>query len=308
MVSVIILDYHIKCAATKNCDITESILDTIIKSKGVITFQCQSCLSNGATNSCENEVSSKLSQLESSIKQLSKIISEDIISQLNEIKAEVACSMEKSKATEQFVTSKFQHLQMENNSLRKQLNRNHILIYGLGQNLSVNELYNAVFSIGKLLNVEIGHNGNVNLCAYIHQKKSIFKRDLLMKQYFAYGEIKRSQLCETDIHSRIYLNDNLTPLASKLNYFCRKLLKEGKINKFRFFNKDLPEAKIYFPNGDSKLLSFEKLNLMFKSNDASVISGENHDTLSNKSDTQTVVVDKNTGEMTVAGEPSVVEE
>lgn len=210
--------------------------------------------------------------METSIKQLSKIISEDIVLQLKDIKAEVlSCSL-KAKETEEFVTSKMQYLERENNILRRQMNRSDIIIFGLSENLTVDEMYAEVFDVAKYLNVDIVH-ADVNLCVYIRQKKSVlvkfnslYKRDLLMKHYFAAGEIKRCQVFKTDIQSRIYFNDNLTPMAMKLVFFCRKLRKEGKIMKFRFYNKDIPEAKIYLPGGSSKLLNFEKMYLMYKNN------------------------------------------
>ncbi|KNC24528.1 hypothetical protein FF38_00719 [Lucilia cuprina] len=134
------LDFHTKCAAKKNPTLTESIADTINKSKGVVVFKCSSCQKS---KPCDDQISMKLSELEVTIKELSKIISEDIINQLKDIKAEVASCSQKNKSTEEFVSSKINHLEQQNNSLRRQINRNDVIIYGLSENLSADELYDA---------------------------------------------------------------------------------------------------------------------------------------------------------------------
>lgn len=267
------LDYHISCAAKKNPSLNETMLESINKSKGGMVFKCWSCLDKPKPKTCENDISSKLSELEATIKKLSKTISEDIIEQLKDIKSEVASCSLKVKATDTFVTSKIQHLEHENNSLRRQINRSDIVVHGLSAEMTVDEMHNTLFEMGKVLDVEINHN-DVNLCTYIRRKKSmlvkfnsIYKRDMLMKKYFAYNELKLCQIYKkTKAESRVYLNDNLTPCASKLNYLCRKLLKDKKITKFRFYNRDTPEAKIFLPGGAVKLLNFEKMTAFIKSN------------------------------------------
>ncbi|KAI8116445.1 hypothetical protein CVS40_11489 [Lucilia cuprina] len=244
------LDFHTKCAAKKNPTLTESIADTINKSKGVVVFKCSSCQKS---KPCDDQISMKLSELDTIFKkELSKIISEDIINQLKDIKAEVASCSQKNKSTEEFVSSKINHLEQQNNSLRRQINRNDVIIYGLSENLSADELYDAVFKIAKFFNLEIDHY-DINICTYIRKKKSIlvkfnsvYKGDVFMQRYFKAEKLKLCDIIGTDIQSRIYINDNLTPNASKLKYLCRKLLKDGKIVKYKFFNKDVPEAQLFF--------------------------------------------------------------
>ncbi|XP_046812617.1 uncharacterized protein LOC124421441 [Lucilia cuprina] len=123
---------------------------------------------------------------------------------------------------------------------------------------------------------------------------SVKKKDLLMEKYFKYGKLKLSdfvknddnnELCNEndksmdvqestendsngqnvnrkqkpnicDINSRVYLNDNLTPIERKLSYFCRKLKRTNKISKFQLLHNNIPKVKIVMPDGSNKYFSF----------------------------------------------------
>lgn len=264
-------NFHTSCAAKTIPSLTEPMIDIISKSNGVIVFKCKNCLNNPKSKPSDSEISLKLTELEASIKHLSKVLSEDIIVQLKDIKSEVTnCSL-KAKKTEEFVTSKIKKLEQENNSLRRQINRNDIIVYGLSGTMTAEKMHKIVFNIGKVLDVEINNN-DLNVCTYIHNKKSVlvklnsvYKRDIVMKKYFAAKELKLCEIDEeSDIESRVYLNDNLTGVAAKLNFICRQLRKNGKITKFKFYNKDVPEAQLYFPGGDTKIVNLEKIYSFLK--------------------------------------------
>ncbi|KAI8115968.1 hypothetical protein CVS40_11894 [Lucilia cuprina] len=127
---------------------------------------------------------------------------------------------------------------------------------------------------------------------------SVKKKDLLMEKYFKYGKLKLSdfvknddnnELCNEndksmdvqestendsngqnvnrkqkpnicDINSRVYLNDNLTPIERKLSYFCRNLKRTNKISKFQLLHNNIPKVKIVMPDGSNKYFSIKRGN------------------------------------------------
>lgn len=103
-------------------------------------------------NNCD--ATKKMDELEASMKHVSKIVKEDIMSVLRDIKEDVAV---KINATEEFFVSKCEQLERENINLRNQMKliyRVDILISGLTKT-SVEELHNIVFKMGEILNVKL---------------------------------------------------------------------------------------------------------------------------------------------------------
>lgn len=62
-----------------------------------------------------------------------------------------------------------------------------------------------------------------------------------------------------DIEKRVFLNDHLTPSASKLVYLCRDLKRKGRIVKFTHINTDIPKVKITFKDESVKFWNIEQL-------------------------------------------------
>lgn len=63
---------------------------------------------------------------------------------------------------------------------------------------------------------------------------------------------------EGDVSSRIFLNDHLTPAASKLVNCCRKMLKRKTIDKFFLINGDLPKVRMTFGNGFERVCDLKQ--------------------------------------------------
>lgn len=266
---------HVKCASSKNPNLTGALVDLIKQSKGGVVFNCWTCLQKPKTSSDvtsdppPTEISLRLMSLESSLKDL-KIVSENIMSKLDKIQTEVLNCSAKTIETERFVKVKFQQLETDINSVRRQSNRSDVVISGLPSDMSSDAIYETVFKIGNVLDVEIQHN-DLNICTYIRNKKAVlvkfnstYKRDLLFKKYMIDKNLKLNQISDTNIASRIFINDNLTPLASKMSFMCRKLLKHNKIKKFNLINKNIPEVKIVSIDGTTQHLSYEKLLILLK--------------------------------------------
>lgn len=125
--------------------------------------------------------------------------------------------------------SKFEKLErMENeiDKLHRAARRNDILISGIP--IEITDLQKTFLDICKILKFKIDSLDIISKAAELGGKNntilvkmsSVFKRDQLMKAYWSFGELKLSQVLPAlKIHSRLYLNDNLSPLMSRmLNY------------------------------------------------------------------------------------------
>lgn len=218
------------------------------------------------TSSDGNAVTNKIKELETAIKKLTDLVSDSVVKDLGVIKSEIANCTAALKKHEEYVDNKFTKLEIENNALRRQLIRGDVLISGLPSTLSLDDLYSIVPKIGKVFEVDI-LAWEINMCSWIRNKKlvlvkfnSMQKRDNLMKRYFQTRNLQLGQIMDTDIQKRIYLNENMTPMAAKLNYLCRRLVQLKKIDKFRVHNSNIPEAKVVLPDGTTKNLNYLQAN------------------------------------------------
>ncbi|KAI8115013.1 hypothetical protein CVS40_12694 [Lucilia cuprina] len=104
----------------------------------------------------------------------------------------------------------------QNDILQKRLNHI-IVINGLPKNQP--NVINVVQNIFKHLNVHLIES-DINVCFFINNGNSVlvklnsmFKRDAIMNNYFKTRTLKLSDVIDTDIQKRIFLNDHLTPRA-----------------------------------------------------------------------------------------------
>ncbi|KNC33466.1 hypothetical protein FF38_02086 [Lucilia cuprina] len=292
--------YHPKCAIQENSNLNSEMLELLKKTESGLLFLCKACSSmplSSSTQSSNKEANpdtTKLLELENGIKSITQMVS-NVMSQLNLIKSDLDKSLSKSKETEELFHSKIHSLEIENNSLRRQLNRGDIVVNGLSKALTRDKLYAQIFKIGEVLGVNLQHN-DINVCTYIQGKaqvlvkfNSIYKRDQLIQKYFEKKSLYLNELyindeqplnsegSENEQNStgdqmntndlseiRVYLNEHLTPIAAKLNYMCRRMLKTKKIKKFKLYNRDVPEVKITLNDGGEKTFNIEKLHVLFK--------------------------------------------
>lgn len=253
--------FHLKCASINNPNVPQTLVEQMKKSKGAIAFVCISC----ATVPPEHRMSNKLTELEASINKLTAVVSNSVVPELNNIRMELTNCVATIKRDKEYLETKIKKLEIENNIIRKQLNRGDILISGLPSTMSLDEMYEIVPKICKVYDIDVLPS-DVSYCSWIRNKtvmmvkfNSIRKKDELLKRYFKSRNLELQQLIETDVQKRIYLNDNLTPMAANLRFMCRKLLQTAKISKFRILNTSIPEAKVTMQDGSLKSLNTEEI-------------------------------------------------
>lgn len=157
---------------------------------------------------------------------------------------------------------KLRSAELQTSIFERRLNRADVLINGLPR--SIRNLREPVINIAKACNIAL-HPADLQHCCYIYGGKSVLvkfnsvqMRDALMANYFRSNHIHLRDIMDTDVSSRIYLNDHLTPAASKLVHCCRKLLKRKIIDKFVLINGDLPKVRMTFGDGLERICDLEQ--------------------------------------------------
>ena len=261
---------HANCVIEETPAITKAMIDVINSSDGAI-FRCKLCQKQPLepVKSTDLEVvTNKLINMEQQLSKLPGEISDSINIKLDMIKGEITACTSKINKVEQITISKCAQLVVENNSLRRQMNRTDIIISGIPS--STFDVYPVINKMFKVYNINLDPH-DVNACFWINSKKAVLvklnslrKRDEFMKSYHLAHNLTLSQILETDIQSRVFVNDHLTPLASKLQFIGRKLLKSGKIKSFKLINTDAPKLKATLQDGMEKFFDNQQAELFME--------------------------------------------
>lgn len=292
-------NYDLKCAQRLTPKFSKSILDAIVSSKdgkGYVCHNCPSKSKNFSTNDLlaifENGIaklskqidesgieikgmSSKIDQFDSRLNGIADQISGEVVPQLATIKNGLDDCLQQVNNVREETGIKIEQLQMENNSLRRVMNRNDLVISGLPMNLSTEAVLQIVINIAKFYEVMLVES-DINQITWIKKRSamlvkynSCWKRDLIMQRYRKNYKLYLNNIYDNNwlnsnqqnldeptdsnqigsrkepaIESRVYINDHATPMESKLQYLCRKLLKEGHIKKYKFIYGNEPKVKI----------------------------------------------------------------
>lgn len=266
--------FHAKCLTDSVPKTMIPLVDSIKKSNGHLIYRCDQCVnltpSNKSAQDQDQLLNKKLDNLELKIKEVANILSNSVLSDLTSIKSDLKNCVSRVESFEESTNLKIEKLQTENNFLHKQFNRGNITISGLPEKLTVDDLYTTVHKIAEVLDIDLQPH-DINHCTWTRNKKialikfnSIRKRDELTQSYFKNQNLKLSQVIADyhDIESRIYINDHLTPMAAALQFICKKLKFEKKITKFQIRNRIIPEVKLFFPDGSTKIAKREEVQKM----------------------------------------------
>lgn len=168
---------------------------------------------------------------------------------------------------------------------QRRLNRADILISGLPQ--SIHNLREPVIKIAQICKVDL-HPADIQHCCYIYGGKtvlvklnSVHARDAIMANYFRAHNILLKDVLNTEIQSRIYLKDHLTPAAANLINICRNLRDRKKIHKYVLINGDVPKVRVTFVNGAERVRTLEQCEIMLNSEDVDNLHTQGDGVVSN---------------------------
>lgn len=265
--------FHLTCANKSNTNVTTSEVENIKSKKAGLVYRCGACTTSPPNVQADGIqlILEKLAGIEASNKQLADKFTaletkvDDAVKQLSDVKTDVTNCFEKVEKLESEAVQKFQKLEMENDELRRTMNRCDIVINGLPSNMSNTEMRNAVLTIGKKYSADFSDH-DITFCSFINRKRAVLikisntgKRDEIIKNYRSAYDLKASDVMALDIHSRIYLNDNCTKLESKVRYVCRSLQRAKTIRKFKISYGGGLKVLIFGPDGKEKELRVEKI-------------------------------------------------
>lgn len=110
------------------------------------------------------DVAEKLNNLEVSIKGIPAQVSAEISIKLDNISSKLNSCMTKVDKLEEETHNKFKRLEIENNSLHKQLNRADIIVNGIPTKVKSKNLINVILGICKHYQISLQEPENNTVC------------------------------------------------------------------------------------------------------------------------------------------------
>ena len=139
-------------------------------------------------------------------------------------------------------------LEIQNNNVDQYSRRNDVEISGIPQSVSDNQLEEKVVDILKAIDVNITTN-EIEACHRLGKKKKNVIAPVINKKHCLKTLRNKKKLMSIDKNSigipnaNLFIGENLTPASSKLAFNCRKLKRDGEIEKCYTINGIVHIAK-----------------------------------------------------------------
>lgn len=280
--------FHVECQA-----VTKEMFSVLDKNRN-LSYTCKECFENPPTDAADSnvfkqEMRMEFASLQRTLRSLATDIKKEqdelkvkidaVVSDISNIRAEFANSVklmrdevDKCKnmitSNDASTSKKMYDLELQNHSLYFRSCRSEVIITGLSN--SLNNINEAVIKLCNYFKVQINAS-EICKAVYIKNKnailvkfKKISTRDKIMSEYFRTKSLTRSDIEEGAATTRVYLNDNFSPLGTKLLRLCWKLGKDKLINRYSIIYREIPKTKITMPNGDIKTVDLQELLKFFK--------------------------------------------
>ena len=127
-------------------------------------------------------------------------------------------------------------LEIQNNNIDQYSHRNNFQISGNPQSVSDNQLEEKVVDIFKVIDVNITTN-EIEACHRLGKKKKNVIAWVINRKHCLKSLRNKKKLKSIDKHAigipnaNLFISENLTPANSKLAFNCRKLKRDGEIEK-----------------------------------------------------------------------------
>lgn len=189
-----------------------------------------------------------------SISKIPQIVTKEVKTQLVQLEEKInlivePINLEISDLKKKTADFKKCTLNLQNLEYRKD-----IVISGIPK--QVNEakaIRELVIKIGAVLGVQVDKREIVQCLRIKSQGKvivkfgNLFTKEDLLSSYFKKMDLKLCDFMDTNVESRVYLNNNLPPELQRTVSYCRKLKKLGMIADF----------KVNYKTGESELRSMD---------------------------------------------------
>lgn len=265
------------CGSVDRCDVTAG--GSGINNSGIpMNNANDDCFGNLSVNlknqlreqqkELNDQIAKCTESFEAKIDQLVNQLRTEFLGYIQEVRAEIKnCHDEVAKVAND-VQDQLKEMERRNQILQRRLYRNDFVINGLPR--GIRDIMLPVLKIASLCNVQL-NSSDIQHCCYFSGGKSILVklnstrlRDQIMANYHRRPPIRLGDVEDNDVRSRIFLNDHLTPDASKLVYMLRKLRERNIIAKYNFINGDIPRASLTFTDGFVKTVYRQDCELLLQ--------------------------------------------
>lgn len=222
--------YHIASCS----GIEPELIPAMIKNKDQFCWKCEICMNEKVPSNVDRSINKVVGSLIEKLEQ-------KINGQISILDGEVKRCKKNISAVASSCEKEHQQLEKRCYELELQLHRPNLLISNLPKSMDMdpNEM---VIKIVDHLGLQITRN-QIAQCFYLNKNNdfrtilvkfsSVDVRDEVMAKYWNVKDLVLSNVCETDIRSRIYLNEHLPSKLSAMRGFCSKIKKRGVIFKFK---------------------------------------------------------------------------
>lgn len=279
--------FHVECEA-----VTKEMFSMLDKNRN-LSYTCKECCERPPTdatdsNAFKQEMRLEFASLQKTIRSLAidirkeqdvlKLKIDTVVNDIADIRAEFSNSVKLMRdevdnckklitSNDDCTSKKINELELQNHLLYFRSCRSEVVITGLSS--SITNLNEAVIKLCNHFNVAINEN-EIAKAVYIKNKNSVLvkfseikTRDKIMSEYFRSKSLTRSDIEGGTTTTRVYMNDNYSPLVNRLLHVCWKLAKEKQIKRYSIFNREIPKVKIMMPTGDVKMLNLQELIKFF---------------------------------------------
>ena len=133
-------------------------------------------------------------------------------------------------------------LEIQNNNVDQYSRRNNVETSGIPQSVNDNQLEEKVVDILKAIDVNITTN-EIEACHCLGKKKENVIVPVINKKHCLKTLRNKKKLMSIDKNSigipnaNLFIGENLTPASSKLAFNCRKLKRDGEVEKCYTINE-----------------------------------------------------------------------
>ena len=198
--------------------------------------------SKDATNTDQPDLLSSLSKVESNLMQNITILKDEVINLKDIIVKNLQDENKRLKTKVNVLENIYIDLEIQNNNLDQYSRRNNVEISGIPQSVSDNQLEEKVVDILKAIDVNITTN-EIEACHRLGKKKKNAIVRVINRKHCLQALQNKKKLKSIDKNAigipnaNLFISENLTPASSKLAFNCRKLKRDGEVEKCYTINE-----------------------------------------------------------------------
>lgn len=237
--------YHTKCAEIKN--VTRDYASN---------WCCSSCV-------FQSKMQFMIVAQQNLINKIPQLIADEVATQLSRFERKCLSLVEPIKNEVNVLTKSIDYLSKSIYHMQGLECRKDIIIHGIPIRINDSkDIRDIVLKIAAFYGVT-ARPEDIYQCTRLQKDNNIlvkfsnlFTRDDIMQEYFKNMVLTLNQIMHTNIKSRIFLNDNYSPVIQRSICYCNKL---RKLNLIAGFYVDFKSGQIYTTSLDNTIVKYSNL-------------------------------------------------